>query len=419
MSKLWSKRSSIIKNLYKKYNSKKKDLQEYIYIDPDSDLVSDSGLVSDSEPETPFGSLIYKIIENPDTDIKNVIYGFINKHYILVGNSNTVNVYSNELLDCLLKNSVCVIFLPKDNEQLNDTIIGLAFFHKDYFYSKGNSEITNQIPYINVKLLCLSTDFYNIHILKFMIKCIGKIYTMKNNETIKYIIYKLRRPISLSYFCKKSYYCRPINIDHTITNQNSSFNFNNIIDSNLPLIKKLYNTFSYPTYFVNDFHLEFFLDLKDLSHDEKTSFVNTIFNLVNNYKSSSYTIYKSDTKQDIEEMLSNPNFYKFIIRDQNNVINNFICLYSCDIYYDTKCKNAIVYSIVLENLSLSYLSYILEYISEYCYNNNLCDMIILDNFVDITGYKIYKLSRFHLDCYYYCEQFDIKTKPCKNGLTAL
>jgi hypothetical protein len=240
---------------------------------------------------------------------------------------------------------------------------------------------------------------------------------MENNETIKYTIYKLTRPIlSLSYFCKKSYYCRPINIDHTITNRNRSFNFNMKI--NLPLIKKLYTTFSYPTYFINDFHLEFFLDLKDKSHDEKISFVNTIFNLLNNYKSRTYTIYKSETKQDIEEMLSNPNFYKFIIRDHNNVINNFICLYYYDIHYDTKYKNAIIYSIVLEKLSLGYFSYILEYISEYCYNNNLCDMITIDNFVDITEYKIYKLSRFRLDCYYYCQQFN-KINPCKNGLTGL
>lgn len=411
MSKLWSKRSSIVKNLYKKYKVvtlKNKD--------------SDAKLIYKSEPDSDSSELIYKIIENLDTDIKNVIYRFIKKHYYF---------YSNEVLDVLLKNSVCILFIHKNNEhnfklaQLNDIIIGLAFFHKDYFYSNGENDTSQYTytPYINVKLLCLCNSFYNHCNLKFMIKCIDEVYAknneMENNEMIKYqqktlkspmIIYKLRDPTSLSFFCKKSYYCRPINIDHTMTNNNHSFNFDMKI--NLPLIKKLYNTFSYPIHFVNDFHLDFFLDLKDKSHNEKISFVDTIFNLLNNYKSRTYTIYKSDTKQDIEEMLSNPNFYKFIIRDHNNVINNFICLYH---YYDTKCKNAIVYSIFLENSSLCYLSYILEYISEYCYNNNICDMIIIDNFVDITGYKLYKLSKFKLDCYYYCQGFN-KIKPCKNGL---
>lgn len=407
MSKLWSKHSSIVKNLYKKY---KVDIcKKKVYTLRKKDLDVEECIYK-TDPE-----LIYKIIENPDTNIKNIIYEFINKYYI--------NIYSNELLDYLLKNSVCIIFFHENDEhsQLQDAIIGLAFFHKDYFYSKENLETTNQIqnqtpnqiPYVNVKLLCLRSNFHNIYNIKFMIKCIGEIHIDPN---AKYIIYKSRYPIPLPYFCKKCYYCRPINIDHTITNKNRNFHFN-MNNSNLQLIKKLYNTFSYPTYFINDFYLDFFLDLNDLTYNEKISFVDTIFNLLNDYKSSTYTIYKNDTKQDIEEMLSNPNFYKFVIRDHNNVINNFVCLYYYDIQYETKCKNAIVYSIVLEDLSLSYLSYILEYISEYCYINNLCDMISLENFVDITGYKLYKLCRFHLDCYYYCEQFN-KINPCKNGLTS-
>ena len=417
MSKLWSKHSSIVKNLYKKY---KVDIcKKKVYTLRKKDLDVEECIYK-TDPE-----LIYKIIENPDTNIKNIIYEFINKYYI--------NIYSNELLDYLLKNSVCIIFFHENDEhsQLQDAIIGLAFFHKDYFYSKENLETPNQTPnqtpYVNVKLLCLRSNFHNVYNIKFIIKCIDEITNemsdemsneMSNeiNPNVKYIIYKLRRPIPLPYFCKKCYYCRPINIDHTIANKDRSFYFN-MNNSNLQLIKKLYNTFSYPTYFVNDFYLDFFLDLNDLTYNEKISFVDTIFNLLNDYKSSTYTIYKNDTKQDIEEMLSNPNFYKFVIRDHNNVINNFVCLYYYDIQYETKCKNAIVYSIVLEDLSLSYLSYILEYISEYCYINNLCDMISLENFVDITGYKLYKLCRFHLDCYYYCEQFN-KINPCKNGLTS-
>jgi hypothetical protein len=419
MSKLWSKRSIVIKNLHKKYkvDTCKKNYKKDVDVDDDLDLDVDLDLDLDLVQD-----LDYKIIENLDTDadIKNVIYGFINKNYILV--NNRVNIYSDELLDVLLKNTTCIIFTRKNNEhnfklqQLNDAIIGLVFFNKDYFCSKvfkRNFEITNQTPYINVKLLCLCSGFYNSYNVNFMIKCIIKAYSTKNNETIECVIYKLNRPILLSYFCKKSYYCRPINIDHIITNKNRSFSFNMKI--NLPLIKKLYNTFSYPVYFRNTFHLEFFLDLKDKRPDEKWLFVDTIFNLLNNYRSNTYTIYKSYTKQDIEEMLSNRNFYKFIIRDQNNVINNFICLYCYD---NTNCKNAMVYSIFLKHLSSDYISYILEFISEYCYNNNLCDMICLENFIDIFGYKIYKLSKMNLDCYYYCEQFN-KINPCKNGLISL
>jgi len=136
MSKLWSKHSSIVKNLYKKYKidtCKKKvytllkkdlDVEECIYkkdLDPDSDLDPNSYL---------YPELIYKIIGNLDTDMKNVIYEFINKHYI--------NIYSNELLDCLLKHSICIIFSHKNDEhnQLNDTIIGLAFFIKTIYIQK-------------------------------------------------------------------------------------------------------------------------------------------------------------------------------------------------------------------------------------------------------------------------------------------
>ena len=125
------------------------------------------------------------------------------------------------------------------------------------------------------------------------------------------------------------------------------------------------------------------------------------------------------------DILKNPIFYKFILRNNKNEIIDFVCIKwfyitnnkEKDKFYS---KNGKYYCSFYSNSSSLYISYILEAISEYCYRNNILDIITLEDFFtgDETNYfkLIKKCAR-----YYYIK--NIKTSfvvnSRKNGLIGL
>jgi hypothetical protein len=222
-------------------------------------------------------------------------------------------------------------------------------------------------------------------------------------------------------FSKKYFYYRPIYIDKLL----KSDILNRLSDNDINIFKKIYNTFSYHISFLKNVKIEFIAgadkydeyDLYDLAEELSDKLVE--------YNEKTKDVFDYIDKNEMFDILKSPLFYKFIIRNNNNEIINFVCIKWCYITNNKGkdkiySKNGKYYCSFYSNSSSLYISYILEAISEYCYRNNILDIITLEDFFtgDETNYfkLIKKCSR-----YYYIK--NVKTSfvinSRRNGLIGL
>ena len=144
-----------------------------------------------------------------------------------------------------------------------------------------------------------------------------------------------------------------------------------------------------------------------------------------NYNKVNHDIYEYKSRTDIEKMLSNPVFHKFIIRNKGGDIVDFVCLYNLDTYNiktKTSSRNGHFYSMFLHDNSSTYMSYVLEIISEYCYKNNVFDLLTIMNVLNVKPeeYRFYKLLRGSASLYYYVYNIEIPhIQSHKNGLVTI
>jgi hypothetical protein len=183
-------------------------------------------------------------------------------------------------------------------------------------------------------------------------------------------------------------------------------------------IKQKYNTFNYPNNFLDNKTFEYF----DISKTQ--DYYDHIYNLLQKYNKSNYDIYSYKSKNDIIYLLKNPAFHKFIIKDDQNNITDFICLYKLEtknLKTNYSCENGYIYSIFLNETDNTYKSNILELISEYCYKHNIFDMIVMLNIfntdMDICNSN---LIETYPNLYYYIYNIEIPNiLPFRNGLITI
>jgi len=373
--------------------------------------------------------LDYDVIINPDEKLRKHFLDFINKNYISV-NSNLTLIYCQNLLNYFIsKDSLCIPFYAKgskekftDKNKLYDKMIGLIIGKRQTLHIKNI--IDNKVCFkshnsIDVDFLCIKPQLRNLHVSSYMINVITNKCITEYNKQVCCATYTTNTQLKVNSFCKKTYYNRPLHIDNLLKSE---------IIFGKEHLKNYYNTFNYPIYFLNDIHLEYFNTLQS-NLGERNLFtknkVDPIYNYLKKYNESNYDIYEYKSKDDIYELLKNTAFHKFVIRDNKNNIKDFICLY----YLETKnlktnsiCKTGYIYSVFFSNNDMLYKSYILELISEYCYNNNIFDMIIImDNLIlSDDNLDKFKLIKTYPYLYYYIYNIEIQNiLPFRNGLVTI
>jgi len=383
-------------------------------------IVSADTLLENSDNEIKMSKiqLDYDVVLNPDDDCKNNLLKFINDNYG-DDNSNLVLQYSKNLLDYFINpDSLCIVFYSKERKY--NKMIGLIVAKKHNLVIRDDVLEFKTYNCIDIDFLCLIKQLRNLHVSSYMINVVTKECMLQYDKQVPCAVYTVNKRLKVDNFCKKTYYHRPLQIENLLltdmldVNDNDNLNF----EQTTKLLKKLYNTFSYNKDFFKNYNLEYYTTSNNLDH-------NLIHDNLLNYNKVNHDIYEYKSRSDIEKMLSNPVFHKFIIKNKTGDIVDFVCLYNLDTYNiktKTSSRNGHFYSMFLHDNSSTYMSYVLEIISEYCYKNNVFDLLTIMNVLNVKPeeYKFYKLLRGSASLYYYVYNIEIpRIQPHKNGLVTI
>jgi hypothetical protein len=383
-------------------------------------IVSADTLLENSDNEIKMSKiqLDYDVVLNPDDDCKNNLLKFINDNYG-DDNSNLVLQYSKNLLDYFINpDSLCIVFYSKERKY--NKMIGLIVAKKHNLVIRDDVLEFKTYNCIDIDFLCLIKQLRNLHVSSYMINVVTKECMLQYDKQVPCAVYTVNKRLKVDNFCKKTYYHRPLQIENLLltdmldVNDNDNLNF----EQTTKLLKKLYNTFSYNKDFFKNYNLEYYTTSNNLDH-------NLIHDNLLNYNKVNHDIYEYKSRSDIEKMLSNPVFHKFIIKNKTGDIVDFVCLYNLDTYNiktKTSSRNGHFYSMFLHDNSSTYMSYVLEIISEYCYKNNVFDLLTIMNVLNVKPeeYKFYKLLRGSASLYYYVYNIEIPfIQSHKNGLVTI
>lgn len=409
-------------------------------------IVSADTLLENSDNEIKMSKiqLDYDVILNPDDDCKNNLLKFINNNYS-DDKSNLVLQYSKNLLDYFINpDSLCIVFYSKGNKLLHkynyDKMIGLIVAKNHNLVIRDDILEFKIYNCIDIDFLCLIKQLRNLHVSSYMINVVTKECMLQYDKQVPCAVYTVNKLLKVDSFCKKTYYHRPLQIENLLltdmldVNGGDNLNF----EQTTKLLKKLYNTFSYTKDFFKNYNLEYYTKIQlnqgtsdndnDNNNDNNNNnkdIVELIHDNLLNYNKVNHDIYEYKSITDIEKMLSNPIFHKFIIKNKGGDIVDFVCLYNLDTYNiktKTTSRNGYFYSMFLHDNSSIYMSYVLEIISEYCYKNNVFDLLTIMNVLNVKPeeYKFYKLLRGSASLYYYVYNIEIpRIQSHKNGLVTI
>jgi hypothetical protein len=306
------------------------------------------------------------------------------------------------------ENIISFICLKKQNICIKDPVRN---FGRNYFKMYNS---------ILIDYICISKDkAISISIGKAISISINEFFKVYKNEEISCFIYNTTEKSNdlmacdELLFCKKSFYYRPIYINRII---NCNI-FSQCTDNYYKLLKKIYNTFSYNVSFINNITIEFFTD--NNSNDKLLA--ELLSDSLNNYNTKNLEVFVYIDANTMYNILKNPLFYKFIIRDNDNAIVDFVCMQSSYITNnfnsDIYCKNGNYYCSFYSDSSPNHISYILEVISEYCYKNDIFDVITLSDFLSGDESNYFKIIK-KCTKYYYINNLETSViiKSNKNGL---
>ena len=286
------------------------------------------------------------------------------------GTSNYFKMYNSILIDymCNINNNFSLI---NDNVEYFDEI--------ENNYIDTNKAIS---IYINEFLKVYKNEEFSCFIYNTNDKNTNKMYRTDDVGKV---------------FCKKSFYYRPIYINRLI---NCNI-FNKCSEDDYKLLKKIYNTFSYNVSFINNIKIEFFTDIKNYNDNEIYILSETLSDLLKSYNKKNLQVFEYI---DMYNILKDPLYYKFIIRDNDNAIVDFVCIQSS--YITNKfnsniyCKNGNYYCSFYSDSSPIHISYILEVVSEYCYKYDIFDIITLNDFFSGEESNYFKIIKKCTKYYY-------------------
>lgn len=360
-----------------------------------------------------------------DESLKINILNFINKHYNGI-NDRLSLYYSKELFEYYVtSDTMCILFYPKGkkpNDISVDNMIGFVCGRPQIIYLKDTNspDSFKQYKNIDVNFLCLVKSLRNLHVSSYIINIITRECLLNYNQTIYCAAYTVNKQLRVTSFSKKQFYHRTINVDNLIETELLNKNY----DKDINILKKIWQSFSYEPNFLKDYKFTL-LQSENLTSEELQSLTHQLHDLLLNNNKLSYDIFDYKSKDDITKILTNKSFYNFlIINKKTGDLEDFISLYNLttrNIINNSKSRNGYFY-IFMTSKDDYYKSNIIEYISEYCYNNDLLDMITIMNIMETNfdKYKRLKLLRGSSELYYYLYNIKLsEIEPYKNGLITI
>lgn len=361
-------------------------------------------------------NIIYKVVEHPNN---TTVYDFINQ------NNQSKLTFSYQVFDYYINpEDICLTFY---NTSDPNTPIGIVIAKKstllikhtdrDFVYLNNDHSNTFdrrecfRLTFVNVYKRLRTTSF-----LQHMINHITK-YIVTIHPHIDHVYHTSNRRHGSS-FAKRTYYFRPIQIDTLLET--------NVIQTSIThtktLLKRLYNSFSYPKDFVTQVDLQYINSQMNVEDTFCDVFVDNLLQLTHAYHNSHSYIYEQVTTDTIRKLLLNPKFHHFIIRNKQNTITDWVCLYETtktpnlpNVSVCNPVRNASTYTFIYTNQ----MSYVLELISEFCYHNNLFDQITIPNLLDLKSYEYtaLKLLKTNTMDYFYLINMEMTfVDSHKNGL---
>lgn len=360
---------------------------------------------------------VVNFINKNDNRFKINDISFFNYIYLKITKCNKNNIYAVVVLK---KQN---LFLKDENDfKLYDSVC------IDYICKEKSIVINNDNVIYEEDEIPLKTVFSNNLEIKDIINIsISTFLKMYNTNTLLCFMYSLNmKKVSYndditSLFCKKYFYYRPISIDKLTKSQI----LNSVNNNNRNIFLKIYNTFSYHVSFLKNVKIEFIVDAGKYDEFNLHDLSEELSNKLLEYNRKNKDVFDYIDKDEMYNILKSSLFYKFIIRNNDDEIINFVCIkwsYITNNIGEKKVysKNGKYYCSFYSNSSSIYISYILEAISEYCYRNDILDIITLEDFFTGDDTNYFKLIK-KCSSYYYIK--NIKTSfvinSRKNGLIGM
>ena len=326
------------------------------------------------------------------------ILNFINANYISSTDNDFKLLYSLDLLKYYADNALLIEFYPKSNSYNN--VVG-------YIIGKSHETIIDQknINCLEVNFLCIIPELRNLGLSGFMINTLTKESILNYNISVAH--YTIFSEIKSPHFSKKKIYYRIINIPKLL---NTGF-INN--DANIPLYKKIYNTFSYRKNNTNIVYIN------GNDHENVNDhFIDTLYNRYIEYAHNTYDIYNYISFEDFKKTFYNKSFHHFIIYNNSGEIVAYVCMFNINIlntHTNLTYNSGYLYNMFFE----IQIEDTLEYIHEYIYNNDIFDVI---TFTDIFYFDYNNIKCIPGSGYLHYYLFNSKVKKIenyKNGLITI
>lgn len=280
--------------------------------------------------------LHYEILNESHIDD---ILTFVNTNYNDM-NENATLVYSRELMEYYLIDSFAMFFYSIKNHNVP---IGLIIGKYSNIMSFGKN-----IEALDGNFMCVVPQLRKLQLPKLLIAYLIKEGITRNTLPIKIGYYTTSHDIGKKPFCKKTFIHRLIRYK-----------------------RKLYSQkFLYPRYFKT------FTIRRNIENSE----IEDITNRLNAYQKEHYDIYEQVSAHTIRNINTSNAFIKFIIIE-NASIRSFVSFYRLDTL--NKNKKETIRTLYLHYyFSRGNIVHDLDYIAEYLYKNNMCDIFLAQMFDD-------------------------------------
>ena len=227
---------------------------------------------------------------------------------------------------------------------------------------------------MEVNFLCVVEKLRKVGISSYMINIITR--EMIHTWNIGTGHYTIHDEIKSPFISKKTFYHRIINVQKLI-------DFG-LLDTNTESIayKNKYNNFNCHKKFKQCNKIQYFNYNNENEID--INLVKKLYDKLINYCKNTYTIFEYITFEDFHDTFTNNAFHHFIIKNENNNIDNYICLFRLDtINYSnfTTYKNGYLYHMFFNKPELTDS---FEFINKYIFNNNIFDLV---TFADIFNFR--------------------------------
>lgn len=354
-------------------------------------------------------SLRHEELDLEDDIILESVTDFINDCYEKDSDSTHL-IYKKEVVKFFASNNYIALgFYPKKCNKMIGFVIGSK--QKLCYNGNGNGNLDDVKKYntVEVNFLSLKKVFHNMHMSSYMIAVLSKLCIEKFDTECA--VYTTSQWLNGKYYTQKNYYHRLLSVEKIY--KKSVFT-----DNRIKVVKNICNSFNYTYLFDRELH---YYNVKHNKLDDENVIDLVLLNLNGFYKKNNI-LYLEKTKEDMLDIIQNPYFHIFILRNKETNEMDAICYFNIDVNNKrttTLTKDGYLYWYFFTSMKKKHVHNILEYINEYIYKNGIFDIItVCDPFgFDEKMYTLMKFTKGKGLLNYFAYNLSIPTiEPKKNGL---